>query len=470
MRLIPCVRSRLFRVVPAVLFIAVAFGTATAQQPAATPTPVEVAIQSAIANIVKVNVRPLPNGTSEGGQVKGWAVFVTFTKELDRSDAARAENPANYRIIDANTGTQMLVSEAKFQPLTLADGREKLQIVRLVLPSSDALNKDDLFFLFALNQTFKGVPAASVPSHEVKIQPDPADAKKVAVDEQGTNGMDAHNEPKPKWGLKSSKGRDDSDIYAAYELTMARGVAKTGTGDVKFAIPFYSNFWKRTSKFSPLVDFKASSNEKADPDSLKFALEWFLPVHVGDDPNETFPFTSVDLINSGKIEAPKDFDNINSVWEMRWLFPSAQIPGSGKPFRLFIDPFVGSELGKNLKSPMKEIEGHGIARLMTGANLIVQVPVKNLNALKQLEFTTSYIRRWPLKRELMIGKDAAGADSVVSSGKGPKDYVDSKFTVKVNDFFGPYIGYEWGRLPPDYKFVDHKWTFGLLFKTKVRAK
>lgn len=449
MRPIPYVCAGFFYLVLTISFVVTMACAATAQQP--MPTPVEVAIHSATANHITAN-----------NQVKGWAVFVTFTKEFNPGDSIQAEKPSNYRIINASTGTQVPVSEAHFAPV--AGGANK--IVRLVLPSNEALNKDDFFFLFALNLVFRGAPAASVPTHQIKIQMDPADSKKVAVDNQGTNGTDAHNEPKPKWGLTPSKGRDNSDIYAAYELNKARGIATTGNGDLKIAIPFFKNFWRRTSKFSPLVDVKASSDEKADPDSLKFAFEWFLPAHVGDNPNSKFPYTSVDLINLGKIEAPKNFDNINALWESRWLFPSAQIPGSGKPFRLFLDPFVGSELGKNLKSPLKAAEGHGIARLMAGANLIVQVPIKNLNAVKQLEFTSSYIRRWPLKRELSFDGNLA----LVSFDKGPKDYSDSKFTVKVNDFFGPYIGYQWGRLPPNYKLVDHKWTFGVLFKSKIRAE
>jgi hypothetical protein len=74
-------------------------------------------------------------------------------------------------------------------------------------------------------------------------------------------------------------------------------------------------------------------------------------------------------VNTGKIEAPKNFNNVNAIWESRWLFPSSRLAGSGKKFRLFIDPFVGHELGKNLKSPLEEADGKGIARVYTGANL-----------------------------------------------------------------------------------------------------
>jgi hypothetical protein len=148
----------------------------------------------------------------------------------------------------------------------------------------------------------------------------------------------------------------------------------------------------------------------------------------------------------------------------------SHFPGTGKRFRLFLDPFVGTELGKNLDSPLPEAEGKGIARLMAGANLTINIPVKKLSALKGFDFTSSYIRRWPLMRELSTEAGSGGAFTLLTFGKGPKDYSDSKFTVKINDYFGPYVGYEWGRLPPNYPHVDHKWTFGFLFKSKVRVK
>jgi len=131
---------------------------------------------------------------------------------------------------------------------------------------------------------------------------------------------------------------------------------------------------------------------------------------------------------------------------------------------------VGHELGKNLRSPLKSAEGKTLFRLFVGVDLTLQVPVKGVSALKGFEFTSSFIRRWPIKRELLVDKDANGNLVGLALSKGPKDYSDSKFIIKVNDFFGPYIGYEWGRLPPNYELVDHKWTFGLLFKSKVRAK
>jgi hypothetical protein len=430
---------------------------AVSAQPAPAPTPVDVKIISASAR----QLTDLTTPSAPKKPIKGWVIYVLYSEEFDTTagsaDALRVQDPSNFRIFNATSGTLVPVSTPDFAPIP---GVLKKRL-RLIVPSPDGLNGDDAFYLFSPNLLFNGAPTETVPTHQVVIQ-------KVT----GTETISREPStivPQPAWGLAKSKGRDDSDIYVSYELTTARHKATTGTGDVKVAIPFFASFWSRTSKFSPFVDIKASSDEKADPDSLKFGVEWFLPLHVGQDPDSTRPYTAVDLINSGKIEAPKNFDNINAIWEMRWLFPSSHFPWNGKNFRMFLDPFAGTEIGKNLKSPVEEVEGKGLVRAMVGANFTVQIPIRNLVALKGFEFTSAYIRRWPLKRELTIDKDTDGNFVSLVINKAPKDYSDSKFVVKINDYFGPYIGYEWGRLPPNYELVDHKWTFGILFKSKVRA-
>jgi hypothetical protein len=453
-------RSRLIYPTLTAAFILAAFYSVSAQPPA----PVEASIKLITANHIK----------NESQIVKGWALFVRFSTEFNTNnpvDRAKATNPSNYKIINVNTGAWVPVSEAQF----VIEAGNSTPYVRLVAPSADALNTTDFFHLYAINLAFDGAPPKEALQHPIKIEVEtaaaaPNEGPTVVVDNNDkTPGINPHAEPKPAWGLKESKNRDDSDIYAAWELTSARDTATTGTGDVKVAIPFFKNFWKRTSRFSPLVEIKASSNHKADADSLKFALEWYLPLYRNIHAKK-FPYAAVHLINTGKIEAPKNFDNVNAIWEGRWLFPSAQFPGISERFDVYLDPFVGHELGKNLRSPLPEADGKGIARVYAGANFVVDIPVKNVTGFKGVLFDASYIRRWPLKRELTIEDAGNGKINLLTFGKGPKEYVTSKFTVKVNEYFGPYVGYEWGSLPPVYKFVDHKWTFGLLFKSKIRVK
>lgn len=432
------------------LFIAFSLVLATISLANAQPPAVDVSIESASARKL----------IADNGSGRGWTVSIAFTRAFDpATDSAQAKKPSNYRIMNANTGALIPVSQADFVQIAGAN----IAIIKIIVPGADSLNPDDSFYVFAVNLRFGGAAAKSTPMHEIEVP------QEVAAGTSGPLTETTDSFPKPAWGLARSKGKNDSDLYGAYELTKTRGAPTTGSGDLKLAIPFFKDFWNRTSKFSPLVEFKASSDANADADSFKFAVEWFLPLTVRERPSK-WPYTAVDFINSGKIEAPKNFNNVNALWESKWLFPSSHFPWNGKKFRMFLDPYVGHELGKNLKSPLSTAEGASLARLMVGADLTIQVPVKNLVALKGFEFTSAYIRRWPLKRELLVDKDANGNLVGLALSKGPKNYSDSKFIIKVNDYFGPYIGYEWGRLPPNYELVDHKWTFGLLFKSKVKAK
>jgi hypothetical protein len=415
----------------------------------------QLVVAQTAANIKVKRVTASPQNNAEGKQI-GWTIAVVFDSNLDltsSAEVAAAENVSNYRAINIIKSVPIALSNPRiFRRPSLSVSNKVLLTVPLDSAATPSLNDKDLFHLYAFNLTFDKSPPLEPLQSPISVQ--------QAESDSGTSTL-----PSPKWRLKPSTDRDSSDIYGSYELTKSRGGPTTGNGDLKVAIPFSKDFWNRHSVFSPLVDIKANSDAQADPDSLKFAVEWLLPVKNWDT---SFVFPTVALINSGKIEAPKNFNNINALWEQRWLFPSAQIPGKGKRFRMFLDPFVGSELGKNLKSPLKAAEGKGIARLMAGVNLTLQIPVKNLVALKGFEFTSSYIRRWPLKRELLVDKDTNGNLVPLTLSKGPKDYSDSKFIIKVNDYFGPYIGYEWGRLPPNYELVDHKWTLGLLFKSKIK--
>jgi hypothetical protein len=383
---------------------------------------------------------------------KSWTIAVNFDSNMDGDNAteiAAAETSSNYKLININSGQTIPISRAT---ANRSSNMPTVYKVLLSVPPETALtpglNDRDLFHLYAFNLTFDNsspLNPLQSPVFVPKAEPPPADDPP----------------PGPKWRLKTSTDRESSDLFGSYSLTKTRHKATTGTGDLKVALPFSKNFWNRRHVFAPVIDIKASSDHEADADSLKFAFEWFVRVKNWDT---KFIFPTIALKNSGKIEAPKDFDNINAVWEDRWIFPSAF-----GDFPLFINPFVGFELGKNLRSPVPEAEGKGIFRPLVGANLTLQIPIKNFQALKGFEFQSSYIRRWPMKREGSIDKDDDGNLVGITLNKGPKDYSDSKFIIKINDFFGPYIGYEWGRLPPNFELVDHKWTFGILFKSKVKT-
>jgi hypothetical protein len=326
------------------------------------------------ARLIRANAVPVPDG-------KGWNITVVFDTDFntDNSDeTSRATNKRNYEVVNIDQPGKQIPDDVQFANV---DHRVVKNKVVLTVNDPNALIQDGRFHLYISNLTFDSKPPSEPLELRIQFKSKP---------------------PSSQWGLASSKGRNDSDLYGSYELTKARGIATTGTGDLKISIPFRADFWNRIHTISPVVDFKASSDAGADPDSLKFALEWFWP--IADSSRKTdFPYTSVALINSGKVEAPKNFDNVNALWEGRWLFQSSHFSVCNK-IRCFLDPFVGHELGKNLRSPLKSAEGAGLFRLFVGADLTLQFPLK-IRGLKGFEFDSSYVRRWPLRRELFVKKD-----------------------------------------------------------------
>lgn len=229
--------------------------SALGAQPTPSPTPVNVTIMSASASqLTDRKIQP-----DQKKPIKGWTIYVLYSEEFNTAngsaDALRVHDSSNFRILNASSGAFVPVSSSDFDaPISGASNNR----VKLIVPSPDGLNADDVFYLFTPNLVFKGVRAKTVPMRQIEIQKETTSSETVRREQSDIV-------PKPVWGLIKSKARDDSDIYASYELTKARGIATTGTGDLKVAIPFFANFWSRTSKFSPLVDIKASSDERPTP-------------------------------------------------------------------------------------------------------------------------------------------------------------------------------------------------------------
>jgi hypothetical protein len=128
-------------------------------------------------------------------------------------------------------------------------------------------------------------------------------------------------------------------------------------------------------------------------------------------------------------------------------------------------PFIGQEVGKNLRSPLKEAEGNFIYRAKAGTlfNLFFEPRLKNLQTI---EFDAEYTRRWPLRNELSFKEDKDKKLKLVEFGKRPRDYVRANLNFLFTDSFGATVGYEYGELPPSFKLVDHKLKIGLVYKTK----
>lgn len=260
------------------------------------------------------------------------------------------------------------------------------------------------------------------------------------------------------------EGRDDANLYLAGMLTTSSGEGLHGTVDAKLRHSLYITDTITNSDphlindLGLAADFKASGDPEADPDSFNFGVE--LQTNFTRARN-TGPIKYLFNYLYPKIESERDFDNTNLLLEDRLKI------GIKRPFRRpwapLFSPFVGVEVGKNLRSPLQAAEGSGVLRIKAGTllNFYFEPKLKNLQII---ELDAEYTRRWLLRRELGFEEDDDKNLLLVEFGKRPRDYVNANLNFMFTDSFGATVGYEYGELPPSFKLVDHKLKIGLIFK------
>lgn len=307
------------------------------------------------------------------------------------------------------------------------------------------LNSGDTYILSVPNLTFNGCKPTKLAFTTVTIP------KPVPPGQQPP-------EPSPFVEAKST-GRADSDIYIAGQLEGAKGSSAVKTLDAKIQLPIGISLFRKNQDLIPFFDFKVSSNRKADADSLKMGA-MIRSTYVTDKSW----LRDVVWDTEGRLEGNKNFRNINGIWanSVHFLPP---VIGSGKA-QLFVQPFVGLELGGNLRSPVKEAEHRGIARATAGASAYLNFFTGN-GLVDAISLQTDYVRRWPLRGEISFTENDAKELIPLFIGRNPRDYVQSKVQFEISKYFAITIGHEYGALPPNFKLVDNKYSVGFVYKKRL---
>ncbi len=269
---------------------------------------------------------------------------------------------------------------------------------------------------------------------------------------------------KTKIVLEPIPKREDSDIYIEGTIEGASGEKSAFTIDASFGKRFKFSPNNEDNTWKPFFDIKASTNEDADPDSLAFGVEFQQATKIDSKP---LGITDIFFRETPKFEADRNFRNVNLVGDFRMHFISDNLAGTIGRVSYDIVPFFGIELGKNLKSPVDEADGNGIARPLIGANLFANLYTWSAGQneyAKALTFETLYERRWPLTGEVALDDDDDGNPVGLQISRKPHDYVKSSLTFDFARNFGFKASYEYGSLPPLFKLVDHKFSLGLVFK------
>jgi hypothetical protein len=97
-------------------------------------------------------------------------------------------------------------------------------------------------------------------------------------------------------------------------------------------------------------------------------------------------------------------------------------------------------------------------------NLIFPIQIEGLH---DVSFEGEYTRRWLLKRESYFDKADDDGFQPILIGRGPRDYLLTKLSLNFTKAFGFGVSFENGRLPPSFKKVNQKVSFGLTYKIKL---
>jgi hypothetical protein len=253
---------------------------------------------------------------------------------------------------------------------------------------------------------------------------------------------------------------EDADVYVSGEVNGANKRQSGFTTEIKLQrYKPVSASWR----YTPYFKLNASTDPDADPDKMESGLRFrYIMGQFAGIPGAYYD-------NDIKLESERDFGNTNVIYDTRFTFLPAAWPKGATNYKVFLNPFIGAELGKNLRSPLKAAEGDGIARALAGADLRVVFFLKGEDA-PDINWTTSYTRRWLLTDELGFKTDDNGDLILNRFGKSPRDYVLSKFSYRISKFFDVFTAYEWGQVPPSYKLVDHRFRLGFAYKFKFAVK
>lgn len=372
-------------------------------------------------------------------------VGLRFDIPVTSKDAIADEDKARWSVVAISPGAQTVrVETVELQ--SIGPGN-MFQTAELTYTGTFQAGKK--YLLYVENLTFNGCNPQKEAFAMISVASTPAPAATPA--------------PEPSaYGIEKANGRNDADIYVSGGIEGVRREKAVKTIDLKFELPIPVRVFQNDQLIIPYIDLKASSNAKADADSLKIGAILRTAFNL---PQSRFSKIVSGMVwdLDGRIEGNKNLRFINGIVANKFSFVTKTI-GDGD-VQFYIQPFVGLEVGRNLKTPVVDAIDQPIVRPNFGASAFLNIWIEK-PLLNTISIQSEFIRRWSLAREVGVNKD--GDNYVpVFAGKGPRDYVLTKVELGFNDYVGFAVGHEYGRLPPNFKFLDHKFTVGLVFKSKL---
>jgi hypothetical protein len=338
----------------------------------------------------------------------------------------RAFEAGQFHVRDAGTGRELHIDSAKGTPPN---------VITLMLASGESLD-----YPLSITVSASGLAMGGAP---------------VNLDTTLYNAKNAGSEPSGM--LKAADGKDDSRYYFNGQIAHTRGSDVTGTYDLKIA---FQNWYHNTNLLQgPIFTLQGGNDPKGDPDSMTIGWNFSYPMIRSQTPG---PFLALAWENSPHIESTRDFTYTNFVWSTRFKMISRSwtAPSGG---RVYFRPYGGFEYGKNLASEVAAARDQTVIRPLIGSTFALVVP---LAGDASFSATGEYIRRWPVRGEVLLGTDKTGNVVTTSVGTQARDDFNGGVSLNFTKYAGVKFGYERGSVPPAFKFVDNQVTFGLVIKVK----
>jgi hypothetical protein len=350
----------------------------------------------------------------------------------------------------------------------------EISAIKDVLPSAAELTPDfELDPKHSYLLTVKGIPgcAADEPlSAKITIQTPLPPVRAASPDSS------AVNKPTGRYVvLTPSKTRTDSDIYISGLINGAMHQKAAYTADLKAQLNYIVKTARPESGWSPELsvipnfDFTASTSRGSDGNSVSIGA--FLRV--------TSPASAPVLLRHEVFEPGFAFQTDKYF---RAKTPLFRLPiyfttpiGEWRNTQFYVQPLMGLEVGGY--SSLPAAKEYATAPAVLPSPDTVLRPFAGMTAYyfvyaaqKPLfSLQGDFIRRWPVIGEPNYSQDINSQLTLINVGRDPRDHLTLKAQRDLTQYFGFTLQFDYGRLPPLYTLVDHKYSVAITYKAGLKS-
>lgn len=374
-------------------------------------------------------------------------IYVALSTRINQNDLDNSGQPAQWRLTDLTALSEISLTGVAAEYLIAGE------TTSLILTLQAPLKITHDYRLQAPYLTFLGC------STKGDEHPD------VIVKKKKSTTVPAQQEPEKNtyFPIEKAEDRKSSNVYLSGSFAGASGGKPDFTADIKIDIPRVlttGGTRLREIDFRPYFELKTSTAENSDADAMSFGGKFRFNWNVANRGFLRYVLWEPAL----GFESDRRFKHINLISSQ---IVTLGIPGNKRTAkrRIRVLPFFGYEIGHNLKTPVAETKGRTISRGLAGATMYFALYRSEESAFS---LQVDYVRRFLLNREISFEQDENKKLVPLFLGKGPRDYVKATAEYTFSKFTGFALSYEYGRLPPNFELVDHKYSIGLVMKFSTK--